>query len=196
MIYDTKVAIIGEIWKSRAKLLRNRLFEKIASVTLRDCFLSSSSYLPPSHKHTCRFRIVVVKEKAFACVKRGDSRHILVGEREVENLDVLSHPFDVCRFGNNYHATLDEPAQGYLCHALAVFHADFSQLHIGKKTVATLCEWSPRHDVRAEFLHDFLRFSLLVEHMGFYLIDSRNDLHVAGNVDEVVRVEVAHADGA
>ena len=32
-IFDTKVAIIGEIWKSRAKLLRNRLFEKIASVT-------------------------------------------------------------------------------------------------------------------------------------------------------------------
>ena len=32
-IYETKVAIIGEIWKSRAKLLRNRLFEKIASVT-------------------------------------------------------------------------------------------------------------------------------------------------------------------
>ena len=32
-IYSTKVAIIGEIWKSRAKLLRNRLFEKIASVT-------------------------------------------------------------------------------------------------------------------------------------------------------------------
>ena len=32
-IICTKVAIIGEIWKSRAKLLRNRLFEKIASVT-------------------------------------------------------------------------------------------------------------------------------------------------------------------
>ena len=32
-ILRTKVAIIGEIWKSRAKLLRNRLFEKIASVT-------------------------------------------------------------------------------------------------------------------------------------------------------------------
>ena len=30
---ETKVAIIGEIWKSRAKLLRNRLFENIASVT-------------------------------------------------------------------------------------------------------------------------------------------------------------------
>lgn len=29
----TKVAIIGEIWKSRAKLLRNRLFKKIASAT-------------------------------------------------------------------------------------------------------------------------------------------------------------------
>lgn len=31
--YKTKLAIIGEIWKSRAKLLRNRIFEKIASVT-------------------------------------------------------------------------------------------------------------------------------------------------------------------
>ena len=30
---ETKVAIIGEIWKSRAKLLRNRLFKKIASAT-------------------------------------------------------------------------------------------------------------------------------------------------------------------
>lgn len=29
----TKITIIGEIWKSRAKLLRNRLFEKIVSVT-------------------------------------------------------------------------------------------------------------------------------------------------------------------
>ncbi len=33
ILSDAKVAIIGEIWKSRAKLLRNRLFEKIASVT-------------------------------------------------------------------------------------------------------------------------------------------------------------------
>ena len=33
MFCPTKVAIIGEIWKSRAKLLRNRLFENIASVT-------------------------------------------------------------------------------------------------------------------------------------------------------------------
>ena len=32
-ILPTKVAIIGEIWKSRAKLLRNRLFKKIASAT-------------------------------------------------------------------------------------------------------------------------------------------------------------------
>ena len=31
--FATKVAIIGEIWKSRAKLLRNRLFKKIASAT-------------------------------------------------------------------------------------------------------------------------------------------------------------------
>ena len=30
---STKITIIGEIWKSRAKLLRNRLFEKIVSVT-------------------------------------------------------------------------------------------------------------------------------------------------------------------
>ena len=28
VIYITKLAIIGEIWKSRAKLLRNRLLRK------------------------------------------------------------------------------------------------------------------------------------------------------------------------
>lgn len=33
IVYATKITIIGEIWKSRAKLLRNRLFEKIVSVT-------------------------------------------------------------------------------------------------------------------------------------------------------------------
>lgn len=32
-VKGTKITIIGEIWKSRAKLLRNRLFEKIVSVT-------------------------------------------------------------------------------------------------------------------------------------------------------------------
>ena len=32
--------------------------------------------LPPSHEHMCSFRIVVVEEKTFARVERGDSLHI------------------------------------------------------------------------------------------------------------------------
>ena len=43
-----------------------------------------------------------------------------------------------------------------------------------------------------ELLHDFLRFNLLVEDMGLDLIDCRNNLHIAGNVNEVVGIEIAY----
>ena len=55
-IFAAKVAIIGEIWKSRAKLLRNRLFEKIASVTRseerrvgKECRIGCRSRWSPYH---------------------------------------------------------------------------------------------------------------------------------------------------
>ena len=45
-----------------------------------------------------------------------------------------------------------------------------------------------------ELLHDFLRFNLLVEDMCLDLIDCRNNPHIAGNVNEVVGIEITYPD--
>ena len=108
---------------------------------------------------------MVVEEEAPARIERGDGGHILVGEREVEDVDILPHPFDMGRFGNDNYAALDKPAQGDLSYAFAVFAADSGQQRIRKETVATFGERSPRHDARTELLHDFLRLGLLVEYV-------------------------------
>ena len=49
----------------------------------------------------------MVEEKAFARVERGDGGHVFIRKREVEDVDVLLHPFDVGRFGDDDDATLD-----------------------------------------------------------------------------------------
>lgn len=139
---------------------------------------------------------MVVEEKAFAGVECGDGCHFSFVEREVEYVDVLLHPFDVGRFGNGNHSALNQPTQSYLCYALAVFVTDFGQYRVGKEVVAAFGEGAPRHDACTELFHDFLRLGLLVEDVCFYLIDCRDDFHIAGDVDEVVGIEVAHADGA
>ena len=65
-----------------------------------------------------------------------------------------------------------------------------------KNPVAAFGERRPRHDARTELLHDTLRLDLLVEDMRFHLIDCRRDLHIAGQVDEVVGIEIRYADSA
>ena len=128
---------------------------------------------------------MVVEEKAFTRIKSGDGGHILVGECEIEYVDILLHPLYVGRFGDD-DAVLDEPTQGDLRHAFAVLAADFCKHRIREETVAPLGKRSPRHDARAELFHDLLRLDLLVEDVRFHLIDRRNDFHVAGDVDEMV----------
>ena len=57
--------------------------------------------LAPAHEQAGCFCVVMIKEEAFARIKCGDRRHILVGKREIEDIDVLSHPLDMGRFGND-----------------------------------------------------------------------------------------------
>ena len=98
------------------------------------------------------------------------------------------------RFGDDDDTALNQPAQGHLRHRLAVLAADFGQNRVREEAVAALGQRTPRHDARAELLHDALRLPLLVEDVRFDLIDRRDDLHIAGQVDEVVGVEVRNAD--
>jgi hypothetical protein len=43
--------------------------------------------------------------------KSGDSGHLIGGELEVEDIDVLAHPFGADRLGDDHNIALDEPAQ-------------------------------------------------------------------------------------
>ena len=65
--------------------------------------------LPPPHEHAGSFGIVVVEEETAARVERGDGGHLFVGEREIEDVDVLSHAPDMGRFGDDDDSALDEP---------------------------------------------------------------------------------------
>lgn len=138
---------------------------------------------------------MVVEEKTFSRIERSYGCHIFVGERKIKNVDILPHSFDVGRFGNDNHAALDKPTQGNLSYAFAAFAADFAKQRICKETVASFGERPPRHDARIELFHDSLRFDLLVEHMRLYLIHGWNDLHITGQIDKMVGIEIADADG-
>ena len=49
---------------------------------------------------------MVVEEETTARVERGDGGHILVGECEIEYVDILLHPLYVSRFGDDDDACL------------------------------------------------------------------------------------------
>lgn len=150
--------------------------------------------LSPAHEHAGGFGGVVVKEQAFAGVEGGDGGHVGFGEGEVEDVEVLLHPFNVGGLGDDYDSSLEKPAQSYLSHCLIVYAADFCKHRIGEEVVPAFGKRAPGHYACAEFLHDFLGFCLLVEDVGLHLVDGGNCLYIAGKVDEVVRVEVAYAD--
>lgn len=87
---------------------------------------------------------MVIEEKAFPRIERGDGGHIPVGKYEIEDVDILLHPFDMRRFGDDDYAALNEPTQGNLRHRFAVFVSDFSKLRIREKAVTAFGERCPR----------------------------------------------------
>ena len=158
-------------------------------------FLRIHVLLSEARQPLYRLGGIVREEQAFALVQLADGRHVFGGKEEVEYIEVLLHALFVRGLRDDYHVALDEEAQGGLCHGLAVFLADDFQHGIGEEVVAPFSEWSPRHDLRAVLLHDFLRPALLVEHMRFHLVHHRFDVAELCQVDETVGVEVRYADG-
>ena len=47
----------------------------------------------------------------------------------------------------------------------------------------------------AKLIHEFACLMLLVEYVGFYLVYHWRNLHVGRKIHQMVREEVAHADG-
>ena len=86
---------------------------------------------------------MMVEEKAFARVERGDGGHILIGKHEIEDVDILSHTFDMRGFWDDDDASLNQPTQSDLRHAFAVLVTYLCQHRIRKEAVTPFGKRSP-----------------------------------------------------
>jgi hypothetical protein len=91
--------------------------------------------------------VAVVQEQRGAVVHRGDARHVVVGEGEVEDVDVLGHPFGSDGLGDDDDAALDEPPQHDLSDGLAARDPDLAERRVGEEAVASLREGSPKDSI-------------------------------------------------
>src|SRR5438874_13218689 len=82
----------------------------------------------------------MVEEERRTGVHRGDPCHLLIGQAEVEYVEVLSHTLDPYRFRDGDDAALREPPQDDLAHGSAVSVADLAEHRIGEQVVPTLGE--------------------------------------------------------
>ena len=111
--------------------------------------------------------------------------HIVIAQREVEDVDVLRHALLMARLGNSYDASLDEPTKSYLSCSLIVLGTDRSQQFTLYDAVSALStEWIPSHHLGAKL--DMNRFDarLLRECAKLQLVHHRFQLYIVGEVEE------------
>src|SRR4051794_26471581 len=87
--------------------------------------------------------VVGVRPGALVAVERGDCVHVVVGQVEVEDVDVLPHPLGLHRLREDDVAQLDVPAQHDLGRGLAVLLGQVLERALGEQ-VAALCDRAPR----------------------------------------------------
>mgnify|MGYP000284894055 CR=1 FL=1 len=56
----------------------------------------------------------MAEEQAGLGIQRGDGRHLLITQREVEYIDVLFHSFPMRGLGQRHDVPLHQPAQNHL----------------------------------------------------------------------------------
>ena len=134
-------------------------------------------------------------DEVLARIEFKDGIHVLRRECEVEDVKVLLHALLMSRLRDDDDVALGEVAQCDLCCGLAILLTDGCQHGIGEETVFAFSQWPPCHMSDAELIHVLTGDLLLLEDVGLNLVDSRCDLVVVSEVDEVVGIEVAHAYG-
>ena len=138
----------------------------------------------------------MVEELALLAVQTGHQGHLLIGQVEVENVEILLHTGAVHALGNDHDPPLQQPPQNHLTVALPIAGADGSDGRGGENPILPLSERSPGLGGYPLPLQegDFL---LLLEPGGdLDLIDRRLDLGHQFQVLDLVCVEVGDPDGA
>ena len=122
-------------------------------------------------------RVAVVEEQGGAGVHGGDAGHLVAGEGEVEDVEVLRHPLGSNRFGD------------------AMGGADLGQGGVGEQVVAAFGEPAPGLVLDAALDHEVMVGVPLEVGVGLDLVDCRGDPGAVDEVHERVGVEVGDADG-
>lgn len=150
--------------------------------------------LNEAHEPLHGLRVIMGEEQALSGVQLLDLRHLTGSQLEVKDVKILLHPILVDRLGNDHHIALQQEAQSDLGGAFAVLRTDLLQGGRIEEVVLSLGKGSPGHDLRAVLLEVLLGDFLLLEDVGFHLIDGGLDLGEVVDIQEPVRIEVGHAD--
>jgi len=136
----------------------------------------------------------VVEEEARAGVERGDRGQVVVGELEVEDVEVLGHAVRADRLRDDDDSALDQPAEHDLGDGLAVRLGDRGQHRVREVVVPAFGERAPGLVLNTVLAHEGLLLPALMEHVRLDLVHRGRDLVVLDQVDEPIGVEVRDAD--
>lgn len=96
-----------------------------------------------SAKHLDKRRIIMVHDFAVTQILCGNLFHLLIGEGEIPDVDILLHTLHMDGLRYDGHTALDIPAENHLRCTLAVLLSDLSQLRIGKDSMFAFCKRPP-----------------------------------------------------
>lgn len=123
-----------------------------------------------------------------------DGRHILVAEREVEEVYVLNHALTVRALGYDNYAALHAVLERNLAGAFAVLCANLiEERMLYQLADALLGQRTPGLMPDVILFHPAVQLMLLEEHVGFNLLDHRRDLIEQRQINETLRRSVADA---
>ena len=138
----------------------------------------------------------MVKERAALGVERSNGDHLVVAQREVEDVEVLLHAIAVRALRDADHTALQQPAQHDLGDRLAVRLADASEDLVAEEAVSALRKGRPALHGHLLAGHVLLRLALLEEHVALDLVHGGRDAVERDEVCEVIWVEASCPYGA
>ena len=144
-----------------------------------------------------KLRVAEVDGARVVLVELGDGGHIVGGQREVEDVEILRHTFFVTGLGDGHNTTLGQPPEGHLSGTFAILGTYGGKLFTLHDAIDPLsAKRSPSHHTCAEFCKYRLDGCLLYEGVALQLVHHRLYIHIVGEVEETARLEVAHSYGA
>lgn len=141
--------------------------------------------------------LVVVLEERLPLVEGIDLGHVLVGQRKVEQVDVLSNVRRRLRARDHDVSLLDVPTQQYLGGGLATLLGDFLDEGLGHdRVIAASAQRVPRLQRDVVLREERLELGLREVGVALDLVDCGDDLALVEDALRLGNVEVRQADRA